>query len=252
MIFENDQIDVLAVDNRQDILELSKLVLENVEDDISVDTTVNPEEGLEWLEEGFYDAVLSDYNMPVMDGIEFLEEVRNIDEDLPFILYTGKGSEEVAADAVGHDVTDYFRKEAGTEHYELIASRIVDAVESYRKDQEMEIFESIVEHSDNPVVVTDADSSILYVNEAFEEVTGYSLDEIRGENPSILNSREHGAETFAEMYDALEDGEVFEIENMTNVDKSGDAYRHDQRLIPVHRNGEEPEFYAAVSTVKEE
>ena len=250
MAFERGAIDVLAVDDQRDILELSELFLERFEDNLNVDTTTDPEEVTDLLVEGDFDAIVSDYNMPVMDGLELLDEVRQIDEDFPFILYTGKGSEEVAAEAVNLGATDYFQKEAGTNHYQMIAARIIDAVDGYRSAKEREVYESIVENSDNPIVVTDSESNILYVNDAFEEVTGYSEDEILGENPNMLNSQVHDSETFAEMYESLKAGEVFEIEDMTNVRKNGEEYLHDQHLIPVSTNGDNPEFYAAISDVK--
>lgn len=250
MPFKRGEIDVLAVDDQSDILELSKLFLERFEDDLNVETTTDPEEVVDIVGNDMPDAILSDYNMPVMDGLELLEEVRDIDEHLPFILYTGKGSEDVAADAVNLGATDYFRKEAGTDHYQMIAARIVDAVDSYRSAKEREVYEAIIDNSDNPIVITNSESDILYVNRAFEEVTGYSEDEVIGENPNVLNSDNHESETFAEMYKSLKAGEVFEIDEMTNVRKDGEEYLHDQQLIPISKDGGIPEFYAAISDVK--
>lgn len=252
MAFKRGEIDVLAVDDQSDILELSELFLERFDDNLNVETTTDPEEVPDLMEEGYLDAIVSDYNMPVMDGLDLLQEVREVDQDLPFILYTGKGSEDVAAEAVNLGATDYFKKEAGTDHYQMIAARIVDAVDNYRSCKEKEVYEAVVENSDNPIVITDSESNILYVNSAFEEVTGYSEEEVIGENPSILNSESHGSETFAEMYENLRAGEVFEIEDMTNVSKDGDEYLHDQQLIPISMNGDDvPEFYAAISDVEE-
>ncbi len=61
--------------------------------------------------------------MPGQDGIEFLESVRAIDEKLPFILFTGKGSEEVASEAISAGVTDYLQKHQGTDQYTMLANR---------------------------------------------------------------------------------------------------------------------------------
>ena len=251
MPFRRGEIEVLAVDDQKDILDLSELFLERFEDDLNVETTVDPEEDPGFVVEGELDAIVSDYNMPAMNGLELLEEVREIDDSLPFILYTGKGSEEVAAEAVNLGVTDYFRKEAGSDHYQMIAARLVDAVDSYRSAKEREVYESIVENSENPILVTDSESNILYVNEAFEDITGYSEEEVLGENPNILNSDFHTDDVFSDMYASLRAGEIFEIEEMRNVDRNGDEYIHDQHLIPVSISGETPEFYAAISDVKE-
>lgn len=249
MKLKNNAIDVLAIDDQQDILDLSKIFLERFDDRLDIETYTNPEEALISFREGSYDAIISDYEMPEMTGLELLEEVREIDENFPFILYTGKGTEEVAQDAIGLDITDYFQKEAGTDQYSLIANKLVDSVEGYRATQEKEIFEQIVENSENPIIVTDSSSSIIYANPAFEETTGYSKEEIKGQNPRILNSGAHSAETFEEMYQSLRNGEVFRIDDMTNIRKDGSSYIHNQQIFPISTNGEE--FYAAISVMKD-
>jgi DNA-binding NtrC family response regulator len=75
-----------------------------------------------------YISIISDYDMPGMDGLEFLRTVRETRPDLPFILFTGKGSEAVASEAIAADVTHYFQKRSGPEQYELLANRIENAV----------------------------------------------------------------------------------------------------------------------------
>ena len=75
--------------------------------------------------------------MPGQNGIEFLQRVRDEWPELPFILFTGKGSETVASDAISTGVTDYLRKGSGTERYELLANRITNAVQAQRATQEL-------------------------------------------------------------------------------------------------------------------
>jgi len=75
--------------------------------------------------------------MPAQNGLEFLETIREEYPDLPFILYTSRGSEEVASEAISAGVTDYLQKEAGTGHYELLAKRITNAVDQYRAQKEL-------------------------------------------------------------------------------------------------------------------
>jgi len=245
MRLNTNDIDVLAVDDQKDILDLSKIFLERFDERLNIDTITNPEEALEMFCR--YDAVISDYDMPEMTGLELLEEIRFVDEEFPFILYTGKGTEEVAEEAIKLDITDYFQKEAGTDQYQVIANKLVESVESYRESQEKDVFRSIAQNSDNPVIVTDSESNILYVNPALEEATGYSAEEMIGEKPGILNSGEHTDETFQEMYDSLSSGEVFRISEMTNLKKDGNTYLHNQQLIPIETKGDK--FYAAISTL---
>ncbi len=91
--------------------------------------------GLDQLAADDFDCVVSDYDMPDQNGVEFLETIREESPDLPFILYTGKGSEEVASDAISAGVTDYVQKESGTSQYAVLANRVINAVEQYRANQ---------------------------------------------------------------------------------------------------------------------
>ncbi|WEL20824.1 PAS domain S-box protein [Halorhabdus sp. BNX81] len=127
-------INVLHVDDQADLAAVVAEMLER-DADITVETATSATEALERLSGGQFDCLISDYAMPGMDGIEFLEAVRADDPDLPFILYTGKGSEEVASEAITAGATDYLQKGGGTEQYELLENRIRNAVAQYRSGQ---------------------------------------------------------------------------------------------------------------------
>jgi len=68
-------------------------------------------------------------------GIGFLRTIRERNPDLPFILFTGKGSEEIASDAISAGATDYLQKQIGSDQYTVLANRIENAVEQYRAKQ---------------------------------------------------------------------------------------------------------------------
>jgi CheY-like chemotaxis protein len=100
---------VLYVDDERDILELGKLFLEQYPD-FRVDIHVSAKEALASPQFTSYDAIVSDYQMPEMDGIEFLKTVRQKYGDLPFILFTGRGREEIVIQAINNGVDFYLQK----------------------------------------------------------------------------------------------------------------------------------------------
>jgi PAS domain S-box-containing protein len=129
---ETDTIRVLHVDDDAAFADLAATFIEREDERFSVEVATSAEEGLDRLEAGTYDCVVSDYEMPEGDGIEFLETVRAERPDLPFLLFTGKGSEEIASEAISAGVSDYLQKGAGSEQYELLANRITNVVEAHR------------------------------------------------------------------------------------------------------------------------
>lgn len=127
-----NEIRVLHVEDDPDFGDLTAKFLERCDDGLTIDTATNPADALETLAEKDFDCVISDYDMPEMTGIEFLETLRDQYPDLPFILFTGKGSEEVASEAISAGVTDYLQKETGPSQYRVLANRVNNAVEQYR------------------------------------------------------------------------------------------------------------------------
>ncbi|WP_066413306.1 hybrid sensor histidine kinase/response regulator [Halorubrum aethiopicum] len=128
----HEAIRVLHVDDDPGLAEMIAEFLEREDDRIEVRTEHDAEAGLRALDDDGIDCVVSDYDMPGRDGIEFLRAVREERPDLPFVLFTGKGSEEVASEAISAGVTDYLQKRGGSEQYALLANRIRNAVEADR------------------------------------------------------------------------------------------------------------------------
>jgi PAS domain S-box-containing protein len=138
MSVTTEPIHVLHVDDDPEFAELAATFVERERERFVVDTETSADEGLERLAESRFDCVVSDYDMPGRNGIEFLQVVRERDEELPFILYTGKGSEEIASEAISAGVTDYLQKGGGTSQYAVLANRIANAVEQYRSKRRIE------------------------------------------------------------------------------------------------------------------
>jgi len=133
----SNQIRVLHVDDDSYFGELVADRLGHKADQLTIQTASTPNEGLSILTTNTIDCILSDYDMPAQNGLKFLKTIRKNYPDLPFILYTSKGSEEVASKAISAGVTDYLQKEAGPGHYELLTKRITSAVNQYRAQKEL-------------------------------------------------------------------------------------------------------------------
>ena len=179
-------IRILHVDDNPDVVELSEDVLEREDNRFEVITATGPDDGRAILSEEDIDCIVSDYDMPEQNGIEFLETVREDHSDLPFILYTGKGSEAVASDAISAGVTDYLQKGGGTSQYTVLANRITNAVEQYRSRRQLEASKErlalFFDRSPLGVVEWDENFNVVRLNEAAQEILGYDESTLVGES----------------------------------------------------------------------
>jgi CheY-like chemotaxis protein len=123
-------LHVLALDDEPDQLELTKFFLMENDPDLVVDILSNPEEILEKIQSKQYDCILADYAMPRINGVELATTIKAI-KDIPFVLYTGRGSEQTVLDAISAGVDAYVRKDHSPEHFAKLAKEIRRAVSEH-------------------------------------------------------------------------------------------------------------------------
>ncbi|KKF39265.1 histidine kinase [Halorubrum saccharovorum] len=128
---------VLLVDDEPGAADLAATHVERLVDGVETVTRTSPAEALAVVTDDRVDCVVSDYNMPGTDGLELLEEVRSIDPGLPFVLFTGRGSEEIASEAISAGVTDYLQKGVGRDRYEMLANSVENALDRRRAERDL-------------------------------------------------------------------------------------------------------------------
>jgi len=220
-----DKINVLHVDDGLDFAEMAAEFIERHDERIDIQTASSVSEGLDRLVENKFDCIVSDYDMPGKGGIEFLEAVRESHPEVPFILFTGKGSEEVASEAISAGVTDYLQKGSGTSRYEILVNRITNAVERRRTRKEVARTEqrlrTIAENTTDVLWMFSADwDELLFINSPYEEIWGRSINELREEPRSFLEgTHPEDRDLVMEAVTQLSGGEPVDIEFRVNADE---------------------------------
>ncbi|WP_123622702.1 GAF domain-containing protein [Halorubrum sp. CSM-61] len=187
---------VLLVDDEPGAADLAATHVERLVDGVETVTRTAPADALDVVREERVDCVVSDYNMPETDGLELLEEVRSIDPGLPFVLFTGRGSEEIASEAISAGVTDYLQKGIGRDRYEMLANSVENALNRRRAERDLR----------------EVNAKVTAIHEFATEVSG------------------------AETADAVFERVVDAAEGILEFDRCVTARRFGDRLVPTARS----------------
>ncbi|MDT3434610.1 PAS domain S-box protein [Haloarcula sp. 1CSR25-25] len=195
--------------------------LERESDRLTVETVSTGADVAARLADRAVDCLVSDYDPPEQNGIELLETVRDEYPALPFIIYTARGSEAVASEAISAGVTDYLRKEPGVEQHAELATRITDAVEHHRSKQAtteqnraLQSYERMVNSMQETACIYDAEGRFETVNEALAEWYDTTRADLEGRTSELVPRVRAEGETdrYQELLDGTRDELSGEIE----------------------------------------
>ncbi len=171
---------ILLADDEPGLLELGKVFLERT-GDLTVITALGAEEGMEILRTTKIDGIISDYQMPGIDGIAFLQKVRIRYPDMPFMMYTGKGQEDVVILALRNGCDYYLPKGDDPKgEFAELALQVRRMVKNKNLERDLneseERYRLIIENFTGIILQRHADNRIIYANGAVESITGYPAE----------------------------------------------------------------------------
>jgi len=189
-------LSVLYVDDEPGLLEVARLFLE-YSGEFRVTTSISAQKALDSPEIQSYDAIISDYQMPGMDGIAFLKTVRQRSPDIPFILFTGRGREEVVIEAINNGADFYLQKGGDPKaQFAELTHKIRQAVA--RRQAECSLLDSerrlsdIINFLPDATFAIDKTGTVIAWNRAMEEMTGTGASDVLGRGNYIYGRAFYG------------------------------------------------------------
>ncbi len=179
---------ILHVDDDASLLQASKITLEK-ENEFEVDTATSVDEALTKLKTLHYDAIVSDYAMPMKNGLDFLKELREQKDNIPFIIFTNKCRGEVAIKALNLGA-DRFVEKSGPP--EVVYCELCETISKLVKPEKSNSLASsdvkyriLVEKSLQGIMIAfGSPLRLVFANESMGKMLGYSPEELISLSPS--------------------------------------------------------------------
>lgn len=179
--------------------------------------------------------ILTDINMPKMDGLEFMKEVRKDNTSLPILIVTAFNDTEQLVQAIKYKVSDYIIKPIQLNTTLKIMDKILqdnlNQKTVSKQKHELDIYKDILDE-ENLISETDLDGNIIYINDYFVEVSGYTREELLGKNHNILNHPDVSPKLFEDLWSTIRRKETWRGK-LKNKAKDGSVYYMKCTIFPI-------------------
>ena len=191
---------------------------------------------LEKRQEYFLDIIICDKTLEDITGIEVLKKIREIDSEIPFIITSPKIEVDDLLIAIKYKATDYLSKPINGKDMIFCIERVCHNKYHERlkllMQEDLEELRAVI----NEVALvskTDLEGNITFINSYFTEITGYSQDEIIGQNRLILKDENTSALIYKDLFEKVKEGIVWEGK-LKDISKTKEEYYIYLTVLPIY------------------
>jgi len=247
-----NELNVLYVEDDKFIQEELEFFLEGKVKKLFVAS--NGQEGLEIYKQENIDLVITDIQMPIMNGLDMSRDIIQINRNAKIIITTAFNDSKYLLEAIKLNVGNYLTKPLDLNHLIEImvesAKNIILEKENKKLANTFEQYKSIVDEK-SIVSKADINGTITYVNKPFEEISGYTIEELIGQSHNIIRHEDTPCELFEDMWKTILSKKVWSGK-IKNKKKNGDFYIVDTVIKPIlNLDGDIEEFIALRTDITE-
>ncbi len=228
-----DGLRLMLVEDDDDIALMIRKALERAQHQITRHRTAA--DAIRELAEQPFDLVLLDHYLPDMPGLQMLQTLQARQISTPALIVTAYGDEQLATRVLHAGALDYVVKDPALSFLTELPKRVNESVTRHRLQQFNRLLIEAIESAGDGILLTDRHRTILHVNRALERMSGYSRDEMVGQNPRLLRSGVHPPEVYSGLWQAILSGSTWQGE-LTDRRKDGSHYEVSQTVSPILDN----------------
>lgn len=252
--FIKNNITVLYVEDEKSVRDEITLILQEMV--AKVITAEDGEEGLKKFKENKIDLIVTDVNMPKLSGIEMLQAIRKLNQDVPAIILSAYSNSEFIREANKIDiVNEYLLKPINALLlFEIIKKNVKKIFQNRENKRLLKLLEQyqLVVDDNLTISKTDKDGNITYANKKFSEMSGYTQEELIGNSHNIIRSPSMPKEFFEDIWNTILKEKKTWKGKIKNRAKNQSEYIVDATIVPLlSKDGEVEEFISLRSDITE-
>ncbi|MCF6200596.1 MAG: EAL domain-containing protein [Hydrogenimonas sp.] len=205
-------------------------------------------EGVKIFKNGNFDLIITDINMPRMNGLEMIKRIRKESPDIPILILSAHNESEFLISSISLNVEGYLLKPIELEQFLEIMSRVAEKLNLKEEaERNLNLLQQYLEVTDagNIVSKTNHKGIITYVNDAFCKISEYSKEELIGKPHNIVRHPDTPKSTFEQMWQTIKERKEIWQGVIKNRTKNGKFYYVQTTIKPIlDKNGEIIEFIA--------
>ncbi len=222
-------IKLLYIEDDIDARKATLRILERFFDDITIG--VDGKDGLDKVLKNHYDLILTDLNMPKLDGIDMLKEIKKLDKNIYTIVLSANSDNNSFMETIKLGIKGYILKPIDMKQF---IDSLKDAVSSINSQKQINILLQYKNLIDETTIVSksDKDGYVTFANNKFCEISGYSLDELIGQPHSTVRDPDTPTYIFEDLWKTIKSKKKW-TGQIKNRRKDGGSYYVDATICPI-------------------
>jgi len=240
---------LLYVEDNEHARESMMNVLEEFFGDVII--ACDGQEGLEGFENNKIDLIITDINMPRLNGLEMIKEIRKTDTNVPVLILSAYNESSLFLDSIKLGVDGYLLKPIVISQFMEILKKVTQKLK-YKQEAEknLHLLNQYQDATDSSSIVSKGNlaGDITYVNDEFCDISGYEEDELLGKPHSLVRHPDNPASMFKDMWETIETKKETWKGILRNKKKNGDSYYVDTMVKPILNADNEIVEYISLRT----
>ena len=227
-------LKLLYVEDNDDARQITIVILEELFDNIVI--AKNGQDGLDKFKDNDIDLIITDINMPKLNGLEMIKKIREIDKDIPILVLSAYNESGYFLDSIKMGVEGYLLKPIDMDQFAGVLAKVVQKIKLKDEVEKNVHFLKEYEEATNTssiVSKTDSRGIITYANSNFCKISGYSKEELIGKNHNIIRHEDMDSKAFFDMWDTIKNKKQIWTGTVKNKTKNGKSYYVQSTVKPV-------------------